>query len=62
MIRKLQVIYRKIVSSITLYPAIIGVLFFLMSILTLYLDFSAIGSIIKSHMDVLMVKGNANAR
>lgn len=62
MIRHLQFIYRNVITSIAFLPAIIGLLFFFLSLASLYLEFSAIGNLIKENLDNLLVKGNDNAR
>ena len=60
--RKLRNSYQQVVNSIAFLPAIISLLFFLLSIVMVYFDFSWVGSPYVKSMQVLLVKGNDNAR
>lgn len=60
--RKLQIFYQQIISSIAFLPAIISLLFFLLSIVMVYVEFSFLETPFAKSMQVLLVKGNDNAR
>ncbi len=62
--RHFQMIYRSVVTSIAFLPAIISLLFFLFSVLAVYLELSFPGNDnrISENLQVLLVKGNDNAR
>ncbi len=62
--RRLQVILRNVVTSIAFLPAIISLVFFLFSVAVIYLELSFPGqdTQLGENMQVLLVKGNDNAR
>jgi uncharacterized membrane protein len=62
--RHLQLIFRNVVTSIAFLPAIISLLFFLFSVAVIYLELSFPGkdTQLSENMQVLLVKGNDNAR
>jgi uncharacterized membrane protein len=62
--RHLQLIFRNVVTSIAFLPAIISLLFFLFSVAVIYLELSFPGqdTQLGENMQVLLVKGNDNAR
>ncbi|MDO1450639.1 DUF2254 domain-containing protein [Rhodocytophaga aerolata] len=60
--RQFQLIYQNIVSSIAFLPAIISLLFFLLSIGMVYFDIPFSEFSLAKSLDVLLVKGNDNAR
>ncbi len=62
--RHLQVILRNVVTSIAFLPALISLLFFLFSVAVIYLELSFTGQDTRlgENMQVLLVKGNDNAR
>lgn len=55
-------VYQQVVTSIAFLPAIISLLFFLLSIVMVYFDFPFLESPFVKSMQVLLVKGNDNAR
>ncbi len=62
--RHLQVILRNVVTSIAFLPALISLLFFLFSVAVIYLElsFPGNGTPLGENVQVLLVKGNDNAR
>ncbi|MBC3540381.1 DUF2254 domain-containing protein [Rufibacter sediminis] len=66
MMRRIQQVARRyanqMINSIALYPALIALVFLLISYLVLHLDFSPYGKQIKSHWDFLTLKDASTAR
>lgn len=54
--------YNKVISSIAFYPVIIAILFLILSVLMLELDFSALGKSIKSQFSWISLKDASTAR
>jgi uncharacterized membrane protein len=61
--KKLQTYYRSVLNSIAFLPSVISLIFVLFSVLVLYLELSWVGTLyFTGPLEVLMVKGNDNAR
>lgn len=60
--RQFRIIYQDIVSSIAFLPSIISSFFLLLSIAMVYFDIPFSDNSLAKSMDVLLVKGNDNAR
>jgi uncharacterized membrane protein len=61
--KNLRTYYRSVLNSIAFLPSVISLIFVLFSLLVLYLELSWVGSVyFTGPLEVLMVKGNDNAR